>query len=96
MADKLILITGGARSGKSRIAETLITRLMENSNPGNTENKAAYLATGETVDPEFKKRIKKHQESRPAHFTTYEENLRISDISNNQGPPLNRFFMSIN
>jgi len=50
---KIILVTGGARSGKSTIAEKILTE---------TENSILYLATSVPFDDEMKDRIKKHQE----------------------------------
>ncbi len=60
---KIILVTGGARSGKSSFAEKLITDLGE---------KIAYIATAVPFDEGMKDRIKKHRESRPKDWTTYE------------------------
>lgn len=60
---KIILITGGARSGKSSFAEKLIADLSE---------KIAYIATAVPFDEGMKDRIKKHRESRPNYWTTYE------------------------
>lgn len=63
---KLIFITGGARSGKSRLAEELARRLGNDS--------VAYLATMEKQenDPEGIKRIEKHRQRRPSSWTTVE------------------------
>ncbi|WP_158212439.1 bifunctional adenosylcobinamide kinase/adenosylcobinamide-phosphate guanylyltransferase [Natranaerobius trueperi] len=63
---KLILVTGGSASGKSKYAENLITEMERNfSNP-----KTTYIATAKMVDDEMKRRIKKHQERRPTHWNT--------------------------
>lgn len=60
---KIILVTGGARSGKSQYAEALCrTR----------ENQTAYIATSIPFDAEMKERVKKHQHMRPSEWTTYE------------------------
>jgi len=55
------LITGGARSGKSRYAETLAL-----AHPG----AVVYVATAECYadDAEFAARIRRHQARRPAHW----------------------------
>ncbi|MDO9573879.1 MAG: bifunctional adenosylcobinamide kinase/adenosylcobinamide-phosphate guanylyltransferase, partial [Candidatus Contubernalis sp.] len=53
---KLILVTGGARSGKSIYAEKLAKELSE---------KVVYLATAVAVDLETVERIKDHQAARP-------------------------------
>jgi len=58
-----ILITGGARSGKSRIGEERAKELGEN---------ILYIATSIPYDEEMKRRIKKHKEQRPSYWITYE------------------------
>jgi adenosylcobinamide kinase/adenosylcobinamide-phosphate guanylyltransferase len=60
---KLILVTGGARSGKSTHAENLC-RLQNND--------TAYIATSIPFDEDMKDRVKKHRESRPKSWRTYE------------------------
>jgi adenosylcobinamide kinase/adenosylcobinamide-phosphate guanylyltransferase len=60
---RLILILGGARSGKSRLAETLARRLGE---------RVVYLATAEARDAEMVERIARHRERRPASWRTVE------------------------
>ena len=65
--DRLILVTGGARSGKSTFAERLAAQLAE---PGG--RRVTYLATSETHDPEMAQRVAAHQSSRPASWTTIE------------------------
>lgn len=60
---KIVLVTGGARSGKSSFAESLCK--MQN-------NKTAYIATSIPFDEEMKDRVKKHRESRPREWKTYE------------------------
>lgn len=59
----IILVTGGARSGKSSFAESLCIK---------QNNKTAYIATSVAFDDEMKNRVKKHQESRPKSWKTYE------------------------
>lgn len=61
--NKLTIISGGARSGKSRFAEGLATQ---------SEKKVLYLATAIAFDEGMKSRISKHRESRPAHWNTIE------------------------
>lgn len=66
---KIILITGGARSGKSSYAEQLALRL--SSNP-------VYLATARVWDDEFRQRVAKHQERRGSEWTNIEEEKQLS------------------
>lgn len=73
---KLILVTGGSRSGKSSFAESLcISR----------ENSTAYIATSTPFDEEMKDRVKKHKESRPSDWETYEIFKDIYSIIDNLG-----------
>ncbi len=67
----IILVTGGARSGKSNFAEMLCR---------NQDNKTAYIATSTPFDEEMKSRIKKHQEHRPSEWTTYENYRDLNNI----------------
>ena len=66
---KIILITGGQRSGKSNKAEELALSL--SSNP-------VYLATAHIWDDEFRERVRKHQERRGPQWTNIEEELYLS------------------
>ncbi|MEM8915762.1 MAG: bifunctional adenosylcobinamide kinase/adenosylcobinamide-phosphate guanylyltransferase [Pseudomonadota bacterium] len=59
--EKSILITGGARSGKSRLAEQMALR---------PSGRAIYIATAEPLDEEMDARIKVHQERRGPEWTT--------------------------
>ncbi len=59
----IVLVTGGARSGKSNFAESLCIK---------QNNKTAYIATSIPFDDEMKNRVKKHQQSRPSDWKTYE------------------------
>lgn len=63
---KLIFITGGARSGKSRFAEKL----------AGEHDQVTYIATAQALDQEMRERIAKHQAQRPAHWVTKECPLR--------------------
>ena len=66
---KVILITGGARSGKSRYAEELALSLSKNP---------VYVATAHVWDDEFRERVKKHQERRGPEWTNIEEEKLLS------------------
>ncbi len=59
-----ILITGGARSGKSSLAETKAKELGE---------KVVYIATAIAFDEGMKDRISKHRASRPDTWATIEK-----------------------
>ena len=69
MVKKVILITGGARSGKSRYAEELALSLSRNP---------VYVATAHVWDEEFRQRVKKHQERRGPEWTNIEEEKELS------------------
>jgi adenosylcobinamide kinase/adenosylcobinamide-phosphate guanylyltransferase len=68
----IVLITGGARSGKSTFAE----KYSREKNIG-VIKQIAYIATSEIMDNEFEKRIKIHRERRGSEFETYEESLEF-------------------
>ncbi|MFW1772592.1 bifunctional adenosylcobinamide kinase/adenosylcobinamide-phosphate guanylyltransferase [Acinetobacter seifertii] len=66
----LQLILGGARSGKSRLAEqTAIS----------TQLPMTYVATAQALDPEMQSRIAHHQNQRPAHWSLIEEPLFLAN-----------------
>ena len=67
---KIILITGGQRSGKSTKAEELALSL---------SNNPVYLATAHIWDDEFRIRVQKHQERRGPQWTNIEEEINISN-----------------
>jgi adenosylcobinamide kinase/adenosylcobinamide-phosphate guanylyltransferase len=62
------LITGGARSGKSRLALELAEAY---------ENKT-FVATAQVCDDEMAERIRRHQEDRDNSFLTVEEPLHLA------------------
>lgn len=76
------LITGGARSGKSRYAEKLLA----------DEAVVCYIAPGPTpdaaVDPEWAARIESHHAQRPAHWETVETADVATAIRNAPGAVL--------
>ncbi len=61
---KIVLVTGGARSGKSEVAEQLAAAF---------SGRVIYLATAGVYDDEMVHRVEKHQSRRPAHWVTVEE-----------------------
>lgn len=66
---KIILITGGQRSGKSRRAEELALSLSE---------QPVYVATAHIWDEEFRQRVALHQERRGPQWTNIEEEKELS------------------
>jgi adenosylcobinamide kinase/adenosylcobinamide-phosphate guanylyltransferase len=66
MSNRLTLVLGGVRSGKSAFAEQLVRQL---------DLPTWYLATGQVTDAEMSDRIRRHRLSRPAAWTTLEEPL---------------------
>ena len=66
---RIILITGGQRSGKSSKAEELALSL--SANP-------VYLATAHIWDDEFRERVRKHQVRRGPQWTNIEEEIHLS------------------
>jgi adenosylcobinamide kinase/adenosylcobinamide-phosphate guanylyltransferase len=63
MKNRVILVTGGARSGKSTFAVRLAEGLGD---------KVLYVATARASDAEMKIRISNHAKSRPVHWKTLE------------------------
>lgn len=66
---KVILITGGQRSGKSGYAERLALGLSECP---------VYLATARVWDDEFRQRVLRHQQRRGPQWTNIEEEKTLS------------------
>ena len=66
---RIIMITGGQRSGKSRHAEELALSL--STNP-------VYVATAKIWDEEFRERVRLHQERRGPQWTNIEEEMYLS------------------
>ena len=66
---RIILITGGARSGKSSYAEKMALKLSPNP---------IYMATARVWDEEFRQRVIKHQQARGPEWTNIEEEKELS------------------
>lgn len=66
---RLVLVTGGVRSGKSRYAEALVTHFL------GAEKRALYLATLAAGDDEMTRRIETHRARRPESWRTLETPL---------------------
>ncbi|EFG90096.1 adenosylcobinamide kinase/adenosylcobinamide-phosphate guanylyltransferase domain protein [Clostridium carboxidivorans P7] len=59
---KIVLVTGGSRSGKSTFAEKILEG----------KDNVLYIATAKVTDEEMKKRIEIHKKSRNQKWSTYE------------------------
>lgn len=68
---RIILITGGQRSGKSVLAEQMALRLSA---------APVYIATAHIWDDEFKRRVDKHKERRGSQWTNIEEEKFLGNI----------------
>ena len=66
---RIILITGGARSGKSSYAERRALQLAPNP---------IYMATAHVCDEEFRQRVVRHQQARGPEWTNVEEEQYLS------------------
>lgn len=70
---RLILVTGGARSGKSDFAQKLAEKLSE------TGDDIAFVATAEALDDDMARRIAAHRQARPAAWRTIESPQRLGE-----------------
>lgn len=69
MANQIILVTGGARSGKSKYAE---------QRSGELGSRRLYVATAEAKDEEMAQRIAEHKKRRGDNWVTIEEPMTLS------------------
>lgn len=76
MGKRLIFITGGARSGKSRSALDCANRHF---------SKKLYLATCGVLDEEMAQRVENHKKMRGPEWKTVEEPIEIVDKINEYG-----------
>lgn len=67
-APRIVLILGGARSGKSTFAERLAA---------NSQRSIAFIATATASDGDMRDRIERHQQARPREWHTIEEPLQL-------------------
>lgn len=68
---KIVLVTGGARSGKSTFAENQLRTI---------DKKTAYIATAIAFDEGMKSRIEKHIEQRPKTWLTVEKPTQVHEV----------------
>lgn len=73
---KIILVLGGAASGKSQRALDLAGQARPR----------AFVATGEALDPEMEERITRHQASRSLDWHTAEVPVALAQWFSEQGP----------
>jgi adenosylcobinamide kinase / adenosylcobinamide-phosphate guanylyltransferase len=67
---KLILLLGGARSGKSHLAQELARKMTD---------RVLFVATATAGDEDMRQRIAKHQQDRPASWRTLEAPLNLGE-----------------
>ena len=70
MARRCVLILGGARSGKSRLAQEMAQQL---------GGKVLFVATGAPLDDEMTLRIAEHRKKRPRSWRTLEAGIGVGD-----------------
>lgn len=78
---RTVLILGGARSGKSHLAESMLRGA----------DRVTYVACGDPVDgsdPEWARRVATHRERRPAGWTTVETRDLAAVLGTTGGPAL--------
>jgi adenosylcobinamide kinase/adenosylcobinamide-phosphate guanylyltransferase len=76
----LQLLLGGARSGKSRLAERLA---------GDSGLAVTYIATSQPVDGELDQRVRLHRQRRPAEWALVEEPLALARVLRERAGPGN-------
>ena len=81
---RIILVTGGARSGKSRFAEQLAADL---------GGRIAYIATARALDAEMADRIARHRQQRPAAWPTFEAPLSAAAVVAAEGGRCDGFLL---
>jgi len=72
------LILGGARSGKSRLAERLAAE---------SGLEVIYIATSQPLDGEMSSRVRAHRERRPVEWGLVEEPLALARVLQEQASP---------
>lgn len=67
--NRVTLVLGGVRSGKSRFALEIASRAP----------KVTFVATARASDEEMRRKIERHRGERPAHWRTREEPLQLAE-----------------
>ena len=70
------LFLGGARSGKSTMAEKYATDWLQD----NPQGRVLYIATAQVLDEEMQHRVALHQQGRPATWELIEEPLALAQL----------------
>ncbi len=76
----MILVLGGAKSGKTAFAENQAETLAASGS-----GRIIYLASAQAWDEEMKIRISRHQASRPEHWETIEEPIHVPEALTGAG-----------
>ena len=71
MSKNVQLILGGARSGKSSLAEKMAKA---------SGKEVVYIATATIYDNEMQQRINRHIDDRPDHWHTVEEPIKLAQV----------------
>lgn len=71
----MILVTGGARSGKSALAERIAQQIAQDKS-----GRVLYIATSLVMDEEMAQRVEKHRQTRPNDWDTYEGYQDLSAV----------------
>lgn len=74
---RILLVTGGQRSGKSTYAEKMVLEMAAGSSV-HGDGRAVYMATSRIWDEEFAHRVKLHQERRGPQWINIEEPKYLS------------------
>ena len=69
--NRLVLVLGGARSGKSEFAEKYVLH---------AGNRCGYIATAEILDEEMAERVKLHQARREKRWITFEAPYHAENV----------------
>lgn len=68
--NRVTLVLGGVRSGKSRFALEIASR----------GRNVTFIATARASEEEMRRKIERHQSERPSHWRTREEPLHLGEV----------------
>ena len=75
-ANSITLILGGARSGKSRLAQKLAA----------SHSSVVFVATARPIDDEMRRKIERHKAERPSEWLTVEEQISLDRTVRDYAP----------